>query len=563
MLLPATTLANDCYELMFYNCTYLVTAPSLPATTLAPSCYHRMFVNCNSLIVAPSLPASTLAYYCYYNMFQNCTSLTAAPVLSATTLAEGCYHSIFSNCTSLTAAPSLPAATMASNCYNNMFNGCTSLTTAPVLSATTLAQTCYYSMFRGCTSLTTAPELPATTLASWCYQSMFKGCTSLTTAPVLSAETLTPNCYTEMFSGCTSLSAITCLATNISASDCTTNWVVNVASSGVFTRAENMTDWTTGVNGIPTNWTIQGGVEAPTISCDGEGVAMACSTPNATIYYRLDQTGNFAQYSNVIVITADTVVEAYSELGGESSTTVTETCVYSPITLVEPVISCDGENVTITCATLNATIYYSLDQGSYTEYSSSIPITADTVVSAYSSIYGRTSSAVTENCEYVKHHHYEEDYLTFDVLTSGTILWKQVGSVSKTISYSVDSGTTWTQITATTAGTAINVSAGDKVLFKGNNEKYANDKNNYSAFETGGTATYNIEGNIMSLIYGDDFSGKTSFSSGTYNFCSIFKQSNAVSAENLILPATTLTNYCYRAMFSKCHTLIKAQLYLR
>ena len=151
---------------------------------------------------------------------------------------------------------------------------------------------------------------------------------------------------------------------------------------------------------------------------------------------------------------------------------------------------------------------------------------------------------------------YSQDYLTFDVITNGTILWKQVGDVSRTITYSKDNGTTWTEINATTAGTAINVTVGDKILFKGTNQSYAVDRSNYSGFD-GGTATYNIQGNIMSLVYGDNFVGKTTMS-GTYNFCSLFKQSMAVSAENLILPATSLTNHCYRAMFSKAHNLTVA-----
>ena len=38
--LPATTLADSCYNMMFYNWLYsLTTAPELPATTLANSCY--------------------------------------------------------------------------------------------------------------------------------------------------------------------------------------------------------------------------------------------------------------------------------------------------------------------------------------------------------------------------------------------------------------------------------------------------------------------------------------------------------------------------------------------
>ena len=230
---------------------------SLPATTLAEYCYQYMFNGCRSLTNAPILSATTLANSCYSSMFYGCTSLITTPTLAATTLAECCYTCMFTNCTSLTTAPALPATTLANNCYSSMFYGCSSLTNAPILSATTLADYCYSSMFRDCTSLTTAPVLPATTLASDCYNNMFYGCTSLTTTPVLPATTLASYCYYQMFYGCTSLNYIKCLATDISATSCTNNWVYNVASSGTFVKDSNMTDWTTDINGIPSGWIVQ------------------------------------------------------------------------------------------------------------------------------------------------------------------------------------------------------------------------------------------------------------------------------------------------------------------
>ena len=99
----------------------------LPATMLANSCYQQMFFGCTSLTTAPELPATTLTDYCYSSMFEGCTSLTTAPELPATTLANGCYYYMFSGCTSLTTAPALPATTLVNDCYNNMFSGCTSL----------------------------------------------------------------------------------------------------------------------------------------------------------------------------------------------------------------------------------------------------------------------------------------------------------------------------------------------------------------------------------------------------------------------------------------------------
>ena len=255
--LPATTLANSCYSGMFQRCTSLTTAPALLVTTLATSCYADMFNGCTSLTTAPELPATTLVDYCYSGMFNGCTSLTTAPELPATTLVDYCYNSMFYGCTSLTTAPALPATRLADSCYWGMFNGCTSLTTAPELPATTLANYCYKNMFFGCTSLTTAPELPATTLVDYCYNSMFYGCTSLTTAPELPATTLAKWCYTYMFNGCSSLNYIKCLAIDISVTNCTNSWVLRVASTGTFVKAANMTGWTTGANGIPTNWTVE------------------------------------------------------------------------------------------------------------------------------------------------------------------------------------------------------------------------------------------------------------------------------------------------------------------
>lgn len=255
--LPAMTLADHCYYEMFWNCISLTTAPALPATTLAPYCYDEMFYYCKSLTIAPELPATTLADGCYISMFQQCTSLTTAPALPATTLSYMCYNKMFYGCTSLTTAPALPATTLAQQCYNQMFSGCTSLTTAPALPAATLANHCCHQMFYGCTSLTNASELPSTTLAEGCYYEMFYGCTSLTTAPELPATTLASECYRGMFDGCTNLNYIKCRATNISAYLCTYFWVRNIASSGTFVKESSMTDWTTGISGIPNGWTVQ------------------------------------------------------------------------------------------------------------------------------------------------------------------------------------------------------------------------------------------------------------------------------------------------------------------
>ena len=208
------TMANYCYNQMFFGCTSLTHAPDLPTTTLANSCYAYMFKGCTSLTQAPALPATTLANQCYSSMFQDCTTLTQPPALPATTLANQCYSYMFRGCTALIQVPELPATTLANYCYYYMFQGCTSLTQAPALQATTLADYCYEYMFADCTSLTQAPALPATTLEFRCYYNMFSGCTSLKLSSTQTGE------YTQEYripttgTGTTANSALTNMFTN-------------------------------------------------------------------------------------------------------------------------------------------------------------------------------------------------------------------------------------------------------------------------------------------------------------------------------------------------------------
>ena len=70
---------------------------------------------------------------------------------------------------------------------------------------------------------------------------------------------------------------------------------------------------------------------------------------------------------------------------------------------------------------------------------------------------------------------------------------------------------------------------------------------------------FDAEGNIMSLLYGDDFKDKTSLKGLTHLcFSELFANTNIVSAKNLILPATTLVSYCYIGMFRNCTNLVEA-----
>ena len=190
-----------------------------------------LFNGCTQLTTAPMLPATKLADNCYEGMFYGCTALTNAPALPATELTERCYYSMFYGCTALKSAPALPAEQLAKWCYYSMFYGCTALKSAPALPATELADNCYRGMFNGCTALKSAPALPAEKLALFCYNNMFNGCTALTQAPELKASTIKTSCYSYMFDGCSNLSSVTMLAEDVSVEHYLMQWLKNAGTS--------------------------------------------------------------------------------------------------------------------------------------------------------------------------------------------------------------------------------------------------------------------------------------------------------------------------------------------
>lgn len=226
--------------------------------TLATKSYifHGLFYGCGSLTTPPILPATTLTQYCYYRMFYNCGSLRTAPALPALTCTNYCYSNMFYGCSSLITPPALPATTLASYCYQNMFGYCTSLSVMPTLACTTLTGSCYNSMFQYCTSLTTVLELPATsTSATSCYSSMFLHCHNLRTVTNIKLSPTTTSVMNSTFQYCNNLTYIKISSTSWNTSYAP-NWVQDVASTGTFVKPSGTTI-ATGVNGIPSGWTVQ------------------------------------------------------------------------------------------------------------------------------------------------------------------------------------------------------------------------------------------------------------------------------------------------------------------
>ena len=156
--------------------------------------------------------------------------------------------------------------------------------------------------------------------------------------------------------------------------------------------------------------------------------------------------------------------------------------------------------------------------------------------------------------------------LTFEAKTAGAVVTFKastalVAASAKDIEYSTDGGTTWTA--GNTGGTGVSVTLtniGDKVMFRGTNDRYSDITPNsyYNKFSC--TEDCYIYGNMMSLINKDNFAtnkeltARNAFAHMFYNNAHIVNH----DTKTLELPATTLTEACYFEMFAKCTALTSA-----
>ena len=160
--------------------------------------------------------------------------------------------------------------------------------------------------------------------------------------------------------------------------------------------------------------------------------------------------------------------------------------------------------------------------------------------------------ADSEDCGYVPPTpSYENQYLTFRALED--ISFSRNGYSRGTIYYSLNSGSTWNSIGTYTSTPTIH--SGQTIMWKGNQDG----DNTLSTFSSSGR--FEVEGNAMSLVYGDNFSGQTTLSD-SLALAELFDSSydHLVSVENMVLPATTLSQWCYERMFWRCTSITTAPI---
>ena len=148
-------------------------------------------------------------------------------------------------------------------------------------------------------------------------------------------------------------------------------------------------------------------------------VTLKCATENADIFWFYgteEDQGVHHYYDGPIYLTETATLTAYSTKGDEFSEYVTVTFTKTVPTVEAPVFdpaSCtftDRLDVTLTCATPNAKIYYSLDQELWSEYLDPIPVTDDITIWAKAMVGDVESETVSAN--YIKVTNTSE--VTFD-----------------------------------------------------------------------------------------------------------------------------------------------------
>ena len=148
---------------------------------------------------------------------------------------------------------------------------------------------------------------------------------------------------------------------------------------------------------------------------------------------------------------------------------------------------------------------------------------------------------------------YSKVYFTMVVTVGGNITWNG-SATANTLSYSKDNGETWSTADSTTI---ISVVKGDNVLWKGTPTPISG--GGIGSFSGDSAVRFDVEGNVMSLLLGDNFIGQKSLSEKDYAFQNLFKNNeNVVSIDKMVLPSTTLAVDCYRGMFQNCTGLTTA-----
>lgn len=594
--LPATEFQQGCYWSMFSGCTSLTAAPVLSATTLAPNCYNYMFYGCSNLKYVTayfrswgqtsnwlsgvknagtftkykSLPQERGPSYIPSSWFTVNIKEPYFPVpikftstgntkIALNKLGEPNISTIrysknggawtdytfgqsvvstFGDGRQITFTPG-EEISLANNNYvelsgngkfskntKNRYQFSTSGQGTLSLSGTVHGFTSgqyieddyeYNSLFQDCKNIVDATQLqlPQNT-TKWCYANMFLGCTNLTGAPVLTAASLADWCYSSMFAMCYNLSSTPTLKVEILKPHCYSNMFqscinlqnpTNLSSQAVSNWSYNaMFEGCIKVNAAEQWWLPD---ETLTSGCYSS-MYRFCSTTDAPYL----PSESFAKYCYDFMFDRSTVSSVQVEFEQWPSDIAT---------------SCWLRDVSPTGTFICPSALPTSIQYRTSNPSTSFPLTWDV-------------------------WNYQTMPLTFRTKEYCRIELVKVGSPNTvTLYYSKDYGKNWTRFYP---NTPISLFGGEHVSFSGTTEHFSKkdlgtlDTADFYRFSTSGTTSLRVYGNIMSLV-----NNQTTITDNS-QFAYLFAGCSGISdARRLNLPATTLAENCFLAMFSGCTNL--------
>lgn len=144
-----------------------------------------------------------------------------------------------------------------------------------------------------------------------------------------------------------------------------------------------------------------------------------------------------------------------------------------------------------------------------------------------------------------------KDYLRFVARENASFTFS-TDSIS--IQYSLNSGRTWTSLASDTSTPTI--ASGETIYWRASGLTPGSSAS-IGSFSSSGQ--FDIEGNIMSMLFGSDFEDKTDLTGYNNAFRNLFRaNTNIINASGMTLPATTLAEGCYGYMFYNCSSLTTA-----
>ena len=287
----------------------------------------------------------------------------------------------------------------------------------------------------------------------------------------------------------------------------------------------------------------------PTITYNSNTFVVSASG-NGTVLLYVDgvQVSNPYTLYQELTDTTYTVTATAQESGKEISYTRTQTCTVPAYQATPPTISFVNYLGQVS-ASGNGTVILYID-GIQVTNPYTLPAYGTYTATATSQETGRPiSDTATKQIEYSESSFVATEYFWLEALEDNSVL---AFNGTSELYYSTDKST-WTSF-----NTSITVNSGDRYYFKGSKSRFGNssgtgtDTSNYFNLQTG---KFKAGGNIMSMLYNDNFSTVNSVDSNQLR--AVFRNCKAL-VEAPELPFTNLNNYCYTHMFNSCSNLTKA-----